>query len=436
MEKFGFVEITEKDTGYYKYLADQSHVCDHSNPSEQPFKSSEFPKYIREPSKDSNITMEMPSRELLVGQVGQTKRATKSKNSIFEENFKILKPVTQMTKKELRDFKNSAGVASSDNVSENSPLSEDGDGLVSTPILKYLTPASDDFGITVPLTLPNRQASPTPMEHQPFDMAYLAMNTSQMQAQQHFSQFQSRQNSPSQELSPPPYSWNQTFNEQHHKFPPAENGPLKVDVHQKPTAFRLSRADPIFLSFLPLEKNIIGRGQYSTVYIGHFTTQSQYSSDPAVCAVKRVNDDREALSLAITESYILSRIVHPSIISLLDTKNELEMDNDENFKECLDLVFQNTGNSHDEQLSLIDNLTLELEKRKNSRIPRPRIILVLEYCINGNLWSWLTRHPNKLGKKLWLKWAREIASGIACMHSMGIIHHDLKPHNILVIYCF
>ncbi|KAL2915369.1 hypothetical protein HK105_204985 [Polyrhizophydium stewartii] len=64
--------------------------------------------------------------------------------------------------------------------------------------------------------------------------------------------------------------------------------------------------------------------------------------------------------------------------------------------------------------------------------PMPRLLIVLEFLPNGNLWDWTLRHRSHVGKRLWIKWAREIAGALEAIHALGIIHHDIKPHNILL----
>ena len=59
-------------------------------------------------------------------------------------------------------------------------------------------------------------------------------------------------------------------------------------------------------------------------------------------------------------------------------------------------------------------------------------MLILEYCEHKDMDTWMRKNPKILGSKLFLKWAHQIASGLAALHSIGIIHHDIKPHNIMV----
>lgn len=62
----------------------------------------------------------------------------------------------------------------------------------------------------------------------------------------------------------------------------------------------------------------------------------------------------------------------------------------------------------------------------------PRIILILEYCRFGDLLSFLKQYPERMGRKRWLEWAKQIVLAVGCCHERSILHADIKPQNILV----
>jgi len=67
-----------------------------------------------------------------------------------------------------------------------------------------------------------------------------------------------------------------------------------------------------------------------------------------------------------------------------------------------------------------------------------RLMLVTEYLARGDLWHALQRLPADGGPGIfaWHRWGRrialDIARGLCFLHSLGIVHFDLKSHNILL----
>ncbi|KAJ1985299.1 hypothetical protein H4R34_000120 [Dimargaris verticillata] len=60
------------------------------------------------------------------------------------------------------------------------------------------------------------------------------------------------------------------------------------------------------------------------------------------------------------------------------------------------------------------------------------LVLVLENCEYGSLWSWVSENREEVGLALWLQWARQLALALQTIHSAGVAHYDIKPHNILL----
>lgn len=70
-----------------------------------------------------------------------------------------------------------------------------------------------------------------------------------------------------------------------------------------------------------------------------------------------------------------------------------------------------------------------------ARSPRPtspRIILLLEYAPYGHALAFAQAYPERMGKKRWLSWARELVAAVAWAHERGVLHSDIKPQNVLV----
>ena len=64
--------------------------------------------------------------------------------------------------------------------------------------------------------------------------------------------------------------------------------------------------------------------------------------------------------------------------------------------------------------------------------------LMIEYCNGGDLFSSLKKYREKYGKYLDEKVIQnivtQILNGLKCLHDHAIVHHDIKPHNILLQY--
>jgi hypothetical protein len=355
-DKYGFVELDEADIPFYKFRAlesDQRTSSPILGRKTHPFVSlsENYQRKYSDEGKDQKPKSPPAVGNRVEQQAGHPK---KSKNSIFDMDHKISKPVTQMTDEELATFKRDIG-------------KEIPKKVVDVEVANKSIHNLENSSIIVPVSFPclpktNSLTSLVPKSEQ---TAFLSINTAASRDNIH-------------------------------------------QIHAKSTIsreFTLSKSS-IHLSFLPIAKNFLGEGQYSKVYKGTYTPKDSNMEYP--CAVKVVHRNEEAQTLAMSESYILSQLSHPSIIGLVDTHDELGMD-----PELLQKEIQNVFLGHPPPTSIA-------------------LHLVLEYCSNGNVWDWMRKHESSINKKLWKKWAREIASGIQFIHSMGIIHHDLKPHNILV----
>ena len=57
------------------------------------------------------------------------------------------------------------------------------------------------------------------------------------------------------------------------------------------------------------------------------------------------------------------------------------------------------------------------------------MLILSEYCAGGNLNERLNQ---KSTDEMNLKWMRQIAAGLAYLHSQNVVHRDLKPENVLL----
>jgi hypothetical protein len=144
-------------------------------------------------------------------------------------------------------------------------------------------------------------------------------------------------------------------------------------------------------SFLETEKNVLGVGQYCTVYKGTASMKLPVLPNGRVgfsivkVAVKIGNGGLLSNIKIKLEAQILSHLKHDHIIQFIH----------------------------------------ESEQQK---VP----ILVLEYLPLGNLYDHVKLNKN-VSKELWLKWSKQITDALNYVHQYGIIHNDVKPHNIMVI---
>jgi serine/threonine protein kinase len=58
--------------------------------------------------------------------------------------------------------------------------------------------------------------------------------------------------------------------------------------------------------------------------------------------------------------------------------------------------------------------------------------VVMEYCCNGDLFHWIESQERFLEENEVLDLFVQINEGISYLHSLKIVHNDIKPHNILL----
>ncbi|KAF9364981.1 hypothetical protein BGX34_011818 [Mortierella sp. NVP85] len=149
--------------------------------------------------------------------------------------------------------------------------------------------------------------------------------------------------------------------------------------------------------------------------------QSDASSDDSnnvsfACAAKCLFSDADSQSQGLAEAKILRRLhteqsMHPGRQYLVD---------------CYGIYDKTTQQA----ISCVDSTAPNLDTLSE---PHDREwVLLLEYCQNGTIWDWIRQHPERVGHRQWLDWAIQLLQAVSCIHEAGLIHHDIKPHNILL----
>ena len=75
------------------------------------------------------------------------------------------------------------------------------------------------------------------------------------------------------------------------------------------------------------------------------------------------------------------------------------------------------------------------QQQSYPNLSRSVILLVLEYAPGGELFELIyysKQRENKLNPMLARTYFHELCGGIGCMHSLGIVHRDIKPQNLLL----
>lgn len=131
-----------------------------------------------------------------------------------------------------------------------------------------------------------------------------------------------------------------------------------------------------------LTKNL-GEGGFGTVYLAEDTLSNRQ------VAIKiphlRSMQDSQSRKRFQTETRVLEQIRHPAIVSILDSGEYEELP-----------------------------------------------FLVMEYCDSGNLTQLLSELDQRPSPNWCARLILHIAQGLGQAHSLGILHRDIKPHNVLL----
>ncbi|KAJ3190315.1 hypothetical protein HDU85_000610 [Gaertneriomyces sp. JEL0708] len=192
------------------------------------------------------------------------------------------------------------------------------------------------------------------------------------------------------------------------------------------------------LSFLPTSKNLLGEGRWGCVYRGWYMKKKNQSTKGSLlpptlisdkstnthgwfpCAIKRLHPSVTAQSIGVSEIKLLRKLDHENLIKLIGAKDESGLSNPDVYRE---LSQRASCLSPDTEIDQIRQLHCD---------PTPRLLVVLEYAPLGDLWSYAMRNRQNVTRQRCVDWGKQLARAVEYTHEMGVVHHDIKPHNILV----
>ncbi|KAF9125631.1 hypothetical protein BGW39_007269 [Mortierella sp. 14UC] len=144
--------------------------------------------------------------------------------------------------------------------------------------------------------------------------------------------------------------------------------------------------------------------------------QEDSDGETVLCAAKCLFTDADSQSVGLAEAEILRRLHaeqagHPGRKYLVDLYG---------------LYDQTT------KLALSTGDVADIDRIPRSKNQEAEWVLLLENCQNGTVWDWIRHHPERVDYRQWLTWALQLLEAVDCIHEAGLVHHDIKPHNILL----
>ena len=117
----------------------------------------------------------------------------------------------------------------------------------------------------------------------------------------------------------------------------------------------------------------------------------------------------------LREIFILSFIIpHPYIVELKDVVFPAVTSGDR--------LTRRQSHAPEKNPSLVSKFTMDSSA----------LCLVFGYMPDGDLRHFLTKHPNLLTQKSLKKLFHQLLLSVVHLHRLGVLHRDIKPHNILV----
>ncbi|PVU96648.1 hypothetical protein BB561_001046 [Smittium simulii] len=184
------------------------------------------------------------------------------------------------------------------------------------------------------------------------------------------------------------------------------------------------------------QANLLGEGRISKVYKGRIypadiqdSSLSNYlDSNYTECAVKLINaGDEDAFELGITEAAVLEYIS-----THLNSTQKAGFVQYYGIAHTQDASLLSTDKSqNDPQFLSLESGPTVINRAYNKKFAFWAI--VLKIYSKGDAWDFMKTNKNEMGLALFNEWTKDIGAAVSQLHSLGIIHNDIKPHNIMVI---
>ncbi|WFD00848.1 hypothetical protein MYAM1_003603 [Malassezia yamatoensis] len=191
----------------------------------------------------------------------------------------------------------------------------------------------------------------------------------------------------------------------------------RISMQQRDLERERIRADQDVDVRVLLEREYkLGEGRNAEVYLGSYRMLSmtdsshspQPSSDWKLCAVKRMQVDRESQLAGLDEVFALRRLgSHPNIVKLITVVDEVGMRATP--QRSTSLSVPGTTPSGD----------------------LPRLLILLEY-LPWTLSRFTQQHSQAVDAAQYIAWAKQLAGTVEWLHLRGCVHGDIKMQNVLL----